>query len=86
MALSIGFRFKEIFKDVKNYLFGRSWGPSMKPKAKEWTRWPLMTPFKVHYCPRAPWSYLVTSCGIPACVLKHWPRNLGGLVCPRLLT
>ena len=38
VASSLGFRFQEIVKGVKNDLSGRSWGPSMKPKAKEWTR------------------------------------------------
>lgn len=85
MALSLGFRFKEIFKDVKHYLFGRIWGSSMKPKAGEWTTWPLMTPFEVPHFPKAPWSYLVTSCRTLACVLKtlaqkSWRSGLSLLI------
>ena len=86
MAGRLGFRFKEVFKGVENYLFGRIWGP-VKPKAGEWTWRSLMTPLEVHQCPGAPWSYLATSFFGPSLVCwKHWPRNPGGLVCPRLLT
>lgn len=85
MALSLGFRFKEIFKDVKHFLFGRSWDSSVKPKAGEWTTWLLMTPFEVPHCPRAPWNYPVTSCGTLACVLKtlaqkSWRSGLSSLI------
>lgn len=38
MALSLGFRVKEMFKDVESHLFGRSWDPSVNPRAGEWTR------------------------------------------------